>query len=110
MSIEALAMAGADYIKCGINLQELEREDLEKTPQHLLAEQRHRNKSEENERDKMPLEKWQEMKEDMEAWAKAVPTFNVFLLQFSGLERATNLHPQGNVKNRHDISTSNEDC
>lgn len=44
MSMEALAMTGVDYIKCGFDLQELEREDLEKTPQHLLVEQTPRNK------------------------------------------------------------------
>ncbi|GLT33738.1 hypothetical protein SLA2020_083020 [Shorea laevis] len=38
MSIEALAMAGVDYIKSGIDLEEVERGDNEKTaPQHLLA-------------------------------------------------------------------------
>lgn len=36
MLIEALAMAGVDWIKCGINLEDI---DMEKTPEYLLAEQ-----------------------------------------------------------------------
>lgn len=71
MSIEALAMAGADYIKCGFDLQE-----LEKTPPHLLAEQRPRNdQCQEDER----------VDEEMKAFS-----LNLFLLQISGLERITN--------------------
>ena len=90
MSIEALAMAGADYVKCGFDLQE-----LEKTPQHLLAEQRPINyQSGEDEREELLSEKWQVMmNEEMEARAKVVAAFNLFLLQISGLERITNLRP-----------------
>uniref|UniRef100_A0A7N2M109 Uncharacterized protein n=1 Tax=Quercus lobata TaxID=97700 RepID=A0A7N2M109_QUELO len=39
MSIEALAMAGADYVECGINLEALERSGWEQTPPHLLADE-----------------------------------------------------------------------
>ncbi|KAK7858272.1 hypothetical protein CFP56_013028 [Quercus suber] len=39
MSIEALAMAGADYVECGINLEALERSEREQTPPHLLADE-----------------------------------------------------------------------
>ncbi|CAL1388968.1 unnamed protein product [Linum trigynum] len=35
-SIEALAMAGADYLECGISLVERDRRE---TPQYLLAEE-----------------------------------------------------------------------
>lgn len=92
MSIEALAMAGADYVKCAIDLQELEREDQEKTPLHLLAEQRPGNKSQDNEMDIVSFGKWQmRMKEEMASRAYAAATFDVFLLQVSGLERAKNL-------------------
>ncbi|KAJ0016584.1 hypothetical protein Pint_12238 [Pistacia integerrima] len=38
MSIEALAMAGVDCIKFGINLVEMACRDMEKTPEYLLAE------------------------------------------------------------------------
>ncbi|KAM1427515.1 hypothetical protein FF1_019678 [Malus domestica] len=37
-SIEALAMAGADYLKCGITLKELDRNDSESPPSHLLVD------------------------------------------------------------------------
>lgn len=49
MSIEALAMAGIDCIKCTINLEEVEHRDVEKTPQYLLAEQKPSTESETNE-------------------------------------------------------------
>lgn len=49
MSIEALAMAGIDCIKCTINLEEVEHRDVEKTPQYLLAEQTPSTESETNE-------------------------------------------------------------
>ncbi|KAA8546802.1 hypothetical protein F0562_003231 [Nyssa sinensis] len=39
MSIEALAMAGADYRESGIELEALERCGLEQPPPYLLAEQ-----------------------------------------------------------------------
>ncbi|KAK7830525.1 hypothetical protein CFP56_028116 [Quercus suber] len=38
ISIEALAMAGIDCIKCTINLEEMKHRDVEKTPQYLLAD------------------------------------------------------------------------
>ena len=49
MSIEALAMAGIDCIKCTIDLEEIEHIDVEKTPQYLLAEQNPSTESETNE-------------------------------------------------------------
>ncbi|KAM0971219.1 hypothetical protein ACFX13_019440 [Malus domestica] len=40
MSIEALAMAGADYMECGINFEEWERNDgVQDPPSHLLADE-----------------------------------------------------------------------
>lgn len=73
MSIEALAMAGADYSKCDINLEELERRDSEKPPQYLLAELRTSNHGSNGETkgttDDLMREKWQVKSEKMEAWA-----------------------------------------
>ncbi|PQM40547.1 hypothetical protein Pyn_24513 [Prunus yedoensis var. nudiflora] len=37
-SIEALAMAGANYLECNIDLKELEKKDQEPPPCHLQAE------------------------------------------------------------------------
>ncbi|KAK2651800.1 hypothetical protein Ddye_011656 [Dipteronia dyeriana] len=39
MSIEALAMAGVDYVEWGLDVEEWEREDSELPPPHLLAEE-----------------------------------------------------------------------
>lgn len=38
ISLEALAMAGEDYVNYGIDMEEWERADLEETPAHLLAD------------------------------------------------------------------------
>lgn len=38
VSMEALAMAGADCMEFGVNLQEWESKDLEMIPPHLLAQ------------------------------------------------------------------------
>lgn len=38
VSMEALAMAGADYLEYGKDIEEWEHEDLEPTPPHLLAD------------------------------------------------------------------------
>ena len=46
MSIDALAMAGADYRESDITFIEMEFRDMENTPQHLLAENEY-NKMEE---------------------------------------------------------------
>lgn len=37
VSLEALAMTGADYVECGMTIEEWERLDVE-TPPHLLAD------------------------------------------------------------------------
>ncbi|OIT19711.1 hypothetical protein A4A49_40231 [Nicotiana attenuata] len=39
MSVEALAMAGADYNKCNVHLEDMEQRNSERTPQHLLADE-----------------------------------------------------------------------
>ena len=44
MSIDALAMAGADCMKCSINFEEMEHTDLEMTAEYLLADQNDRKK------------------------------------------------------------------
>lgn len=38
MSIEALAMAGADFVECGIDFDQLDSRDREDPPSHLLAD------------------------------------------------------------------------
>ncbi|OUZ99359.1 hypothetical protein BVC80_715g67 [Macleaya cordata] len=38
ISIEALAMAGADYTECDIDCEEWERDEIETTPPYLLAD------------------------------------------------------------------------
>ena len=38
VSIEALAMAGTDYLEWGMDVEEWERYDVEPTPPHLLAD------------------------------------------------------------------------
>ncbi|KAK4840141.1 hypothetical protein QYF36_000797 [Acer negundo] len=40
ISMEALAMAGVDYVEWGMNVEEWEQEDSELTPPHLLAEEK----------------------------------------------------------------------
>lgn len=64
MSIEALAMAGADYVECGIDLDLLDSRDREDPPPYLLAddafEKGHDDSSD------------GEMKERLIAWAKYV--------------------------------------
>ncbi|KAF2293040.1 hypothetical protein GH714_035618 [Hevea brasiliensis] len=71
-SIEALAMAGVDCGKCGINLAERERRDLEKPPLYLLAEENPGKETQGNEKDnEVTVEKW-EAKAKLEAWAKPV--------------------------------------
>nr|DAD21957.1 TPA_asm: hypothetical protein HUJ06_023420 [Nelumbo nucifera] len=42
VSIEALAMAGVDYMECGIDLDEWERREFEPPPPYLLAEDAYR--------------------------------------------------------------------
>jgi len=56
MSIEALAMAGADYKKCHINHEEKEGRDEDHTPQYLLAEQNSNNGRERNEKNMLVVE------------------------------------------------------
>lgn len=38
MSIDALAMAGVDCLKCSIDLEEMELREMETTPLYLLGE------------------------------------------------------------------------
>ena len=66
MSVEALAMAGIDYNKCDINLEEKEGKDKDHTPQYLLAEQ-NSNRSEKNEKNMVVVENVQ-VKTNAEAW------------------------------------------
>lgn len=86
MSIEALAMAGVDCIKCTINLDEKELTEVKKPPQYLLAEQS--NESETNEADNLIVK--QVNKAKIEEWAKAVASLHAistFLALTRKLER-----------------------
>ncbi|CAK9151223.1 unnamed protein product [Ilex paraguariensis] len=39
ISIEALAMAGANYLECSVDFEQWEHRDLDPPPPHLLAEE-----------------------------------------------------------------------
>lgn len=70
MSIEALAMAGADYVECGIDLDLLDSRDREDPPPHLLADDAF-----EKGHDDSSDGEWYEdkgMKERLIAWAKYI--------------------------------------
>ena len=73
MSIEALAMAGADYMECDINIEALERCGSEQPPPYLLADQQylsievHRKGD-----DKKSVDNGEVVKAKMREWAKAV--------------------------------------
>lgn len=71
MSIEALAMAGADYAECGIDVEAWEHEGLEQIPAYLLAEQRLSSKNEQKRSELLGVnERW--LKKKMLEWAKTV--------------------------------------
>ncbi|KAK9949569.1 hypothetical protein M0R45_005086 [Rubus argutus] len=76
MSIEAFAMAGMDYTKSGIDLEELEYGASEQPPPYLLAEQSLRSGVQNNTDGKtdttMAAVDEEEMKARMRTWAKAV--------------------------------------
>ncbi|KAL9377859.1 hypothetical protein Peur_029194 [Populus x canadensis] len=57
-SIEALAMAGVDCVDCGINFEERELRDVEKTPQYLLADEGEEGDLRSHEKDKLMGEQW----------------------------------------------------
>ena len=68
MSVEALAMAGVDYNKCHINLEEKEGREKDHTPQYLLAEQNSNDRSERNENNMLVVEENLQVKTNVEAW------------------------------------------
>lgn len=84
MSIEALAMAGADYMECAIDLEVLEcSRRLENSPPYLLAEQssiirsdqfklRHKRKCTGDQHVLRPVVDRDQMKARIREWAKAV--------------------------------------
>ncbi|KAK4356246.1 hypothetical protein RND71_025217 [Anisodus tanguticus] len=39
MSVDALAMSGADYTKCIVHFEDTEQRNSERTPQYLLADE-----------------------------------------------------------------------
>lgn len=75
MSIEALAMAGADHVKCSIKLQDFNT-DAEPPPAHLLDEDDDALNSiadaRENCRRSLEIDEDQRMKLKMLGWAKYV--------------------------------------
>jgi len=54
-SIEALAMAGVDYLIHNLDIEEWEQEELELPPPHLLAEEEEEEKVERNSKDSFPI-------------------------------------------------------
>ena len=48
VSLEALAMAGANYLESGMDIEEWEQQDLGPPPPHLLAEEEEREEEEKN--------------------------------------------------------------
>ncbi|KAK9904493.1 hypothetical protein M0R45_000716 [Rubus argutus] len=79
MSVEAFAMAGMDYTKSGIDLEELEYDASEQPPPYLLAEQSLRFGVQNNTDgiiDTTTVAVEEEMKARMRAWAKAVASMN----------------------------------
>ena len=46
VSLEALAMAGANYLESGMDIEEWEQQDLGPPPPHLLAEEEEREEEE----------------------------------------------------------------
>ena len=48
VSLEALAMAGANYLESGMDIEEWEQQDLGTPPPHLLAEEEEREEEEKN--------------------------------------------------------------
>ncbi|KAL9371431.1 hypothetical protein Peur_036571 [Populus x canadensis] len=62
-SIEALAMAGVDYLIHNLDIEEWEEEELELPPPHLLAEEEEEEeeeKVERNSKDSFPICRWME--------------------------------------------------
>lgn len=68
MSVEALAMAGVDYNKCHINLEEKEGREKDHIPQYLLAEQNSNDRSERNENNMSVVQENLQVKTNVEAW------------------------------------------
>lgn len=70
MSVEALAMAGADYVECGIDLNLLDSRDREDPPPYLLADDAFKKGHDDSSDGERYKDK--EMKERLIAWAKYV--------------------------------------
>lgn len=80
MSVEAYAMAGMDYAKSGIDLEELEN-GAWKEPPYLLSEQSlsygvQIQNNTASKADTTMADKEEEMKARLRAWAKAVASMN----------------------------------
>lgn len=70
MSIEALAIAGADYVECGIDLDLLDSKDREDPPPYLLADDAFKKSHDDFSEGEWNEDK--EMKVRLIAWAKYV--------------------------------------
>lgn len=75
MSIEALAMAGADYMECGIDLQVWETAGSTHPPLYLLVEKNPGTEGSKQSHDKLKANE-ERLKAMMLEWAKAVAAMN----------------------------------
>ena len=81
MSIEALAMAGADYMECGIDLLGWETGDSTQAPPYLLVEKIPGTEAGTNCNDDKQKANEERAKAKMREWAKAVAAMNRSLMQ-----------------------------
>lgn len=85
MSIEALAMAGADYRECGIDFEEWEAcRRSSQPPPHLLVEDKQGIEGSSNiegSTDKLKEKKDQRAKAEIREWAKAVAAMSRALMK-----------------------------
>ena len=88
MSIEALAMAGADYMECGIDLQGWETGGSTQPPPYLLVENIPGPEAGTKCNDDKQKANEERVKAQMREWAKAVAAMNRSLMQLEfGNER-----------------------
>ena len=81
MSIEALAMAGADYMECGIDLLGWETGGSTQAPPYLLVEKIPGIEAGTNCNDDKQKANEERAKAKMREWAKAVAAMNRSLIQ-----------------------------
>ena len=81
MSIEAFAMAGADYMECGIDLQGWETGGSTQPPPYLLVENIPGTEAGTKCNDDKQKANEERVKAKMREWAKAVAAMNRSLMQ-----------------------------